>query len=115
MPYISVRSTKMSDDKIQTTVDDITDIISDVLGKGVDTIMVDVEKIDNLFLGKKKIDAGAMVQIQAYGKSPSSAKEKLNSEIVAFFEDVLGIGKANVYITFTDRSEWGYKGMFLMS
>ncbi len=39
----------MNTENVQLTVNEITDIIADVLGKGEDTIMMDVEKSEALY------------------------------------------------------------------
>lgn len=107
MPYINIRATKMNVQKVQLTASEVTNIIQDVLNKGLSTIMVDIEKAEELYLGGKMLDDGAMIQIQSFWQSPASKKEEINTKIVEFMESKLGIPKENIYISFTDKNEWG--------
>ena len=115
MPYISIKaaSDKSILDDAEQTVKEFTENMSIILGKGTDTIMVNLQNSDTLFLGGKKLSKGALVKIMVFGDTSNTVKSKANDYICAFLKSKVNIPQDAVYVIFADKSEWGYKGNFI--
>jgi|GEM_PF-4366733 len=115
MPYISIRTTNKfnSSDDTSSFAKEITINLSDILKKGVDTIMLDIQTVDSLYLGGREINNGAVVEVKAFGVTPPNTKKQVNNFIVNLFESNFNIIKSNIYVIYSDKQEWGYKGSFI--
>jgi len=115
MPYISLRTTKKfaANDELSVLAKEITDTMSGILGKGTDTIMVDIQTVDGLFMGGSQLDSGAVVEIMVFGKASDNAKAEANDFLCNVLQSKLGINKSKVYVIYFDQSEWGYKGSYI--
>ena len=115
MPYISIRTTNKfnSSDDTSSFAKEITINLSDILKKGVDTIMLDIQTIDSLYIDGREINNGAVVEVKAFGVTPPNTKKQVNNFIVNLFESNFNIIKSNIYVIYSDKQEWGYKGSFI--
>ena len=114
MPYINVKTTSTLDSqKAEDIASEITDSLSSILGKGRDTIMVDLNTADNLFMGGSRVDMGAVVHVKVFGKASPAAKKQANTFLCEFLNSTLGIPESHIYVIFSDKAEWGYKGSFI--
>ncbi len=114
MPYISARvSNKLDEATIQKLQEQLTHEASNILGKPKGAVMVGIEHGANIFMGGDKLDNGAYIELKAYGKSTPEAKESINKAFNKALNQITNVDSENVYITFADKSEWGYKGGFL--
>ena len=114
MPYINVKTTSQLDSKTAENIAaEITDRLSSILGKGKDTIMVDLNTADNLFMGGSRAQSGAVVHIKLFGKASASAKQQANAFLCEVLNNTLGIPESHIYVIFSDKAEWGYKGSFI--
>lgn len=114
MPYIKLRTipTFEAKEKYQAAKD-ITENLSQILNKPESTIMLDIQSADNLFLGGSELSNGAFVEISVFGQAPNSAKEVANKFICDYLKTTLSINAENVYVSYFDKEEWGYKGSFI--
>ncbi|MEX1376213.1 MAG: phenylpyruvate tautomerase MIF-related protein [Eubacteriales bacterium] len=114
MPYINVKTTsKIDSTNAEDIASEITDSLSTILGKGIDTIMVDLNTADNLFMGGSRVESGAVVHIKVFGNTSSSTKKQVNTFLCEFLNSNLGIPESHIYVIFSDKAEWGYKGSFI--
>ncbi len=114
MPYINIRTVPAFESKdIHQIAKDITESLSSILSKPVDTIMMDIQHADALFMGGVELNNGAFVEISVFGKASQSAKEEANNFLCKYLEEKLNISAKHIYITYFDKSEWGYKGQFI--
>lgn len=114
MPYINVTighspKENVIEDFRQKTVE----IVNEVLGKSPSSIMTNINISNSLSLGFEKLEKAIVIEISAFGKTTIEDKDALNNQLVTMIGDTLGIMKDNIYIIFTDKSEWGYKGRLL--
>ena len=114
MPYISLRTTETFENQDTSALaKEITENMSRILSKGSDTIMLDLQSVNSLFMGGTKVDKGAVVEIKVFGEASSAAKRSANDFLVKFLGDKLGISAGSIYVIYFDKKEWGYKGSFL--
>lgn len=110
MPFI--------DSKITVTVTpEKKEIIKTALGKHISTLnksetylMVGIEDNYDLWMGGKKLDKGAYVEVSLFGNASPDAYNKLTSQICGLYEKELGIPQNAVYVTYHPISDWGWNG-----
>ena len=113
MPYIDMNlSCEPNEKEIEVVQKQIVDIISNILGKGKDSIMTNIKISDRLYLGYEKLQNGAILELSSFGKSDTMNKEKIYNQITKILNEHLGTSKENIYMIFSDRSEWGIKEVF---
>lgn len=114
MPYIKLRTIPAfgSKEKYQAAKD-ITENLSQILEKPENTIMLDIQQADNLFLGGTELTNGAFVEISVFGQVSKNAKEVANKFICDYLKTILSISAENIYVSYFDKDEWGYKGSFI--
>jgi len=114
LPYIDMNiSCQTSKESIEKVQKEIVDTISSKLGKGKDSIMTHINLSEYLYLGYEKLDNGAILELSSFGKSDTMNKQKIYNEVTKILKKHLGTSEENVYMIFSDRTEWGYKGNFL--
>lgn len=114
MPYIKLRTipTFETKEKYQAAKD-ITENLAQILSKPESTIMLDIQSVDSLFLGGAELSNGAFVQISVFGEASDSAKEVANKFICDYLKTTLSISAENIYVSYFDKNEWGYKGSYI--
>ena len=114
MPFIDFRTPeRLNEEQIQKLQVALLDIISEEMGKGVDTIMVGIKDKYRLSIGRKQIQKGAFVDIKAFGKQDNNAKALVFSRVNELLTSGFDFDQECIYITFDDQDVWGYKGEFL--
>lgn len=87
------------------------------LGKAISTLskpesylMLGFEDNYDLYMGGKKLEKGAFVEVKLFGNASSAAYEKMTEQICGIYEKELGIPGNGIYITYSGISDWGFNG-----
>ena len=112
MPFVDVKtSVAVSDSKLEALKAGIADAIG-VFGKGESWLMVGIDDEYALWLGGKRLEQGAYVQVSLVGDTPDRGCKQFSERICDLLASELGIPGANVYVTFhpMSGSRWGWNG-----
>ena len=114
MPYISIKTTPdINKSNTEQFAKELTENLSGILSKPSSTIMMDFLPCDALFMDGEAMAKGAVVQIMTFGETANDVKSKANDYLCDFLESKMKIPKDKVYVIFSDKKEWGYKGSFI--
>ncbi len=80
------------------------------LHKGETYLMVGIQENYDLWLGGKKLERGAYVEVSLFGKASSSDYERMTGEICKILSEELSIPGSAVYVTYHGLSDWGWNG-----
>ena len=81
-----------------------------VLHKGETYLMVGFQDGYDLFLGGRKLEKGAYVEVSLFGSASPSDYSKMTGEICRILESEAGIPASCVYVTYHGLSDWGWNG-----
>ena len=81
-----------------------------VLHKGETYLMVGIQENYDLWLGGKKLEKGAYVEVSLFGSASSSDYAKMTGEICRILQEELNIPASCVYVTYHGLSDWGWNG-----
>ena len=81
-----------------------------VLHKGEAYLMVGIQPNYDLWLGGKKLEKGAYVEVSLFGKAAPSDYERMTGEICRILSEELSIPANAVYVTYHGLSDWGWNG-----
>lgn len=80
------------------------------LHKGETYLMVGILPGYDLWLGGKKLEKGAYVEVSLFGSASSSDYERMTGEICKILSDELSIPANAVYVTYHGLTDWGWNG-----
>lgn len=110
MPFIDSKITvPVSQEKRDILKSELGKAIS-ILSKPESYLMLGFEDNYDLYMGGKKLDKGAFVEVKLFGNASSAAYEKMTAEICRIYEEELGIPGNGIYITYSGISDWGWNG-----
>ena len=81
-----------------------------ILHKGETYLMVGFQEGYELYLGGKKLDKGAYVEVSLFGSASSSDYDKMTGEICRILSEEAGIPANCVYVTYHGLTDWGWNG-----
>ena len=111
MPYIHLKTAVSMDTETKESVKaSFGQAISLISGKSEAALMVCLEDGADLWLGGKKLDKGCFVAVEYLGAASAADLDALNAELFRILEEKLGADPAGVYITYTQRADWGARG-----
>ena len=110
MPFIDSKVTvKMSDDQKETLKSSLGQAIT-TMNKTESYLMVGINDGYDLFMGGKKLDKGAYVEVSVFGDVTPKACDAMTGKICDIFADVRGIPGNAVYVTYHGVHDWGWNG-----
>lgn len=110
MPFIDSKiAGKVSDAQKESIKTKLGQAVS-IVNKPESFLMVGILDEYDLFMGGKKLDKGAYVEVSLYGSASSSAYDKMTGEICRIYEEELGIPGNAVYVTYHGVNDWGWNG-----
>ena len=110
MPFIDNKLTvKLSEEKKENIKRQLGKAVS-ILHKGETYLMVGFSNGYDLFLGGKKLEKGAYVEVSLFGSASPSDYNKMTGEICRILSAEAGIPAENVYVTYHGLSDWGWNG-----
>ncbi len=81
-----------------------------ILGKPESYLMLGFEDNYDLYFAGKKMDKGAFVSVQLFGKVNPDSANKMTERICKIYSDVLDIPGDGIYVTYQGISDWGWNG-----
>lgn len=110
MPFIDSKVTvSVTADKKEAIKTRLGRAVS-LLHKGETYLMVGLQENYDLWLGGKKLEKGAYVEVSLFGSASSSDYEKMTGEICRILSEELSIPASAVYVTYHGLSDWGWNG-----
>lgn len=110
MPFIDSKITvSLTPEQKETIKTRLGEAIK-TLNKTETYLMVGIADSYDLYLGGKKLEKGAYVEVSLFGSAPSSAYDKMTGEICRIYSEVLGMPGNNIYVTYHGLSDWGWNG-----
>ena len=99
----------MSDDQKEALKSSLGQAIT-TMNKTESYLMVGINDGYDLFMGGKKLDKGAYVEVSVFGDVTPKACDAMTGKICDIFADVLGIPGNAVYVTYHGVHDWGWNG-----
>lgn len=84
--------------------------ISLLPGKSEKQLMVDVSDGHSLYFDGRPLSKGAYVDIRTFGDSDFDSKKAFTKSIYEMLNNICGIQKDEIYVTFSAFGEWGTRG-----
>lgn len=110
MPFIDAKVTvSLGEEKKETIKSRLGEAVS-LLHKGESYLMVGFQENYTLYLGGKRLDRGAYVEVSLFGSASSSDYSRMTGEICKILGEELGIPASAVYVTYHGLSDWGWNG-----
>lgn len=110
MPFIDSKiSTAVTEKQKEAVKSELGRAIS-ILHKSETYLMVGIEDGYDLWMGGKKLEKGAYVEVSLFGNAASEDYEKMTAAVCGIFEKELGIPAEAVYVTYHPVSDWGWNG-----
>ena len=110
MPFIDSKLTvTLTEEKKEIIKQKLGRAVS-ILHKGETYLMVGFQEGYTLYLGGKKLEKGAYVEVSLFGGASSSDYSKMTGEICRILFEEAGIPSACVYVTYHGLSDWGWNG-----
>ena len=81
-----------------------------IIGKPESYLMINIEDGCDLYLGGKKLDKGAYVSVQVFGRLAAPQTEKMTGAICDILKKELDIPGDAVYVTYQGIENWGWNG-----
>ncbi len=114
MPFVEVKtSVHLTDDKKIELKSGLGEIITLIPGKTESVLMVGLLGDYDLYFGGDEIDKGAYVEVKMFKTTTRELKAAVNDGICDLLKSSLSITPDNVYITFFEQPEWGFKGKLI--
>ena len=110
MPFIDSKITvTLTQDKKENIKKKLGQAVS-ILHKGETYLMVGFQEGYELYLGGKKLDKGAYVEVSLFGSASSADYDKMTGEICRILSEEAGIPANCVYVTYHGLKDWGWNG-----
>jgi len=110
MPYIQTRTnTEIPKEKEISIKEKIGKAIT-LLGKTENWLMVEFVPSCDMFFKGDNTTSIAYVDIKLYGRCESSAYNNMTKEITTILNEELNISPDNIYISYSEFTNWGWNG-----
>ena len=110
MPFIDSKVTvSLTEEKKETIKQKLGKAVS-LLHKGESYLMVGFQDNYTLYLGGKKLERGAYVEVSLFGRASASDYSRMTGEICNILSEELSIPADHVYVTYHGLSDWGWNG-----
>ena len=110
MPFIDSKLTvKLDEDKKEKIKQKLGKAVS-VLHKSETYLMVGFQEDYDLYLGGKRLEKGAYVEVSLYGSASSADYSKMTGEICRILAEEADIPAECVYVTYHGLEDWGWNG-----
>lgn len=111
MPFINSKISISITDKQKS-------IIKERLGKAIELIpgkseawlMLGFEDDYSLYFKGQDLAKVAFIEVKIYGKAEKAAYNKLTAAICDIYNEVIGIPKEYIYVTYEEIDNWGWNG-----
>ncbi|MBQ8706528.1 MAG: hypothetical protein IJ523_00380 [Succinivibrionaceae bacterium] len=111
MPFINAKLTvDLSDEQKEKVQSALTDAVGACFGKPKQYVMTTISGSSDLWMGGKKLEKGAFVDISLLGSVSRSASSQATAKICQILESELGIPGSGVYVAYHPVENWGWNG-----
>lgn len=111
MPYISAKvSGKLTEEKITELKAALGRAITAIPGKTETYLMVCIEDDQRLWLAGDNSTPKAFYDVRILGKAKPEDYSRMTGELCRLTKELLGIEGSDVYVTYSEYSEWGWNG-----
>ena len=110
MPFIDSKITVPVTSELKEEIKTELGKLITTLGKSENYLMVGIDDAYDLWLGGKKLDKGAYVEIKVLGNVDSTASDKMTAKVCEILKNELGIPSDAVYVSYFGTSNWGWNG-----
>jgi phenylpyruvate tautomerase PptA (4-oxalocrotonate tautomerase family) len=111
MPYVDIKCSKnISDNSKENIQIAITDMLVELMGKTVPSVMISITESSTLYKGKEKLENGVYIDLKAFGESPKEVKKELAERINTLFTSEIDVNPEQLYLTFDEKTVWGANG-----
>lgn len=108
VPFINIKTNIPVSKNTESVIKaDLGKAISTIPGKSEAWLMVGIEP-EHILYFKGDDSPAAMVEVSVYGKSDSTAFNKLTAEICGIIKNSLSIDPSRIYVKYTAVSDWGW-------
>lgn len=110
MPYIDCKITeKITETQKEEIKSELGRAVA-IMRKPESYLMVGIADGYDLYFAGKKLEKGAFVAVNVFGKVAPKEAEKMTAEVCAILKNKLGIDGGSVYVTYQGYSDWGWNG-----
>ena len=111
MPYINAKvSNRLTDEKMTELKAALGKAIEAIPGKTETYLMVAIEDGQNIWLAGDNSTPKAFFDVRILGKAKSEDYSRMTGVICGICSELLGIAPNDVYVTYSEYSDWGWNG-----
>ena len=110
MPFIDSKLTvKLDEEKKEKIKQKLGKAVS-LIHKSETYLMVGFHEGYDLYMGGKRLEKGAYVEVSLFGGASASDYSKMTGEICRILSEEAGIPADCVYVTYHGVKDWGWNG-----
>ena len=111
MPYIEVKlSIELNDSQKDELEAKLVQAVSSAFSKPNAYIMTNIEDEKSLYMGGKKVEKGAYIEVKALGTVAKPSCQTATKEICDILTTNYGLNGSNIYVTYHSVDLWGWNG-----
>ncbi len=111
MPYINAKvGKKLTEEAIIELKSALGKAITAIPGKTETYLMVCIEDDQKIWLAGDNTSPKVFYDVRILGKAQSEDYSRMTDELCRITKDLLGIEGSDVYVTYSEYSEWGWNG-----
>ena len=111
MPYIEAKlSIELNDSQKDELQAKLANAVSSAFAKPNAYIMTNIEDEKSLYMGGKKVEKGAYIEVKAFGTVAKSSYQTATKTICDMLTNDYGLNGAQIYITYQPVDLWGWNG-----
>lgn len=110
MPFIDCKITKKLNDGQKEGIKSALGSAIVNLHKTESYLMVGIDDDYDLYFAGKKLEAGAFVDVRAFGEVSHADCDRMTAAICSALSSVAGIRPSCVYVTYRGYADWGWNG-----
>lgn len=110
MPFIDVKLSKsVSESEKDCLKTELGKAIS-LMHKTESYLMVSISDGNNLYFAGKRLENGAYVAVNVFGKVSPADSENMTGKICEILSELFFIKGTEVYVTYSGIADWGWNG-----
>ena len=111
MPYIEAKlSIKLNDNQKDELQAKLSNVVSSAFSKPSAYIMTNIEDSAVLYMGGKRVEKGAYIEIKSFGSAPKPSCQIATKEICEMLTNDYDLNRVNIYTTYHPVDLWGWNG-----
>ena len=110
MPFIDNKLTVKLTEEKKEKIERKLGVAVSCLHKSETYLMVGFQENYDLYLGGKKLEKGAYVEVSLFGQASSSDYDRMTGEICRILSEEADIPANCVYVTYHGLKDWGWNG-----